>query len=445
MRINTVSLFFLLFITIFNTGTFAQENITINDVAKIHLVDASGYLGGYYQNDYDLVRENGQWKTYQTHEKYSRLNGRARDPKKIHESKDSTEYRLIKAVPEDSINLFLNTLHTIKAKFSPADLQVSIPELTKQVDTGFLKNMDEKHVQLFNSFFNTRAKLYHWLDTLQSDSWTDDGPTAMIEIVKKDGDTIKAVTNIQLDYMLPWTVNGVPDYDVNINRFFLTATNLTNHRMSGKYLSSHLYEYVDYFRARDAFERLRWQETAPENVKYIKQHFSILKVNADNDHSDYIFHPNTLNAHIRVIGNLNIEDRGKLEVLTKYAEDTLKVFLKNRQFMIDSCETKPGCTVSFTNNFGQSFHRYFSQFQKGLDSYLKQFRQQDLLPFTIKIGERTEDDWIALPDGKFVLIAYVDDHAVGVLPEYIKKDGYQRREFVFMIFSRDGKLIARGD
>lgn len=440
MRLFLAGLFTVVFVVIIETKTSAQVNISLNDIAKIHFIDASGYLGGYYSNEYELLRENGQWKTYQTHEKYSRLNPRARDIKKIKEYKDSAEYRFIKIVPEDSVKLFLKTLRAVKSNFSAADLKVSIPEITRQIDTAFLKKENRKHIKLFNSFFNTPSKLNHWLDTLQTDSWTDDYPTAVIEILKNNGDTTKILTHIQLDYMLPWTVNGAPDYDVNINRFFITATNLSSHRMSGKYLSYHLYSYVNYFRANDAFERLRWQEAVPENFKYIKQHFDILSASRFNESSGYTFHPNALNAHIHVVGRLNIKNRSSLEALTRCAEDTLRVFLKKGGFIIDSCLAKPGCIITFVNEFGKA-SRYYPEV---LDNYLKEFNKYDLQPFTVKSGNRKEDYWIGLPNGNFVL-AYTNDYAVGMAPQFIKKGNYTGRKFVFMAFAPDGKLIAEGE
>ncbi len=111
--------------------------------------------------------------------------------------------------------------------------------------------------------------------------------------------------------------------------------------------------------------------------------------------------------------------------------------------MIDSCLQKTGCTVNFVNINGQTSHHYFSLSHKDADEYLKKYKPQDLWTFTIKAGERIEDNWVALPDGKFVLTAYLDNYAVGVSPQYIKNDNIKQRKFVFMLFARDGKLISQ--
>jgi hypothetical protein len=256
-------LFLLMSINIFGPKTYAQVNISINDIVKIHLTDGAGYLGGYYRNDYDLLPEDGQWKSYQTREQFRKPNYKARNPQKVWELKDSVEHKLIKVVTEDSINLLLRTLSSVKPKFTPADLKISIPQITERIDTTYLKNQDKERVQLFNSFFDTPAKLYHLLDTMQYDFWTDDYPYAVIEIIKKGGDTVKVVTTRQVDYMLPWQINGVTTYDLKINEFFISSTGLKDHRMSGKYISSRIHSWVDFLYARDAFERLRWQELAP--------------------------------------------------------------------------------------------------------------------------------------------------------------------------------------
>jgi hypothetical protein len=183
----------------------------------------------------------------------------------------------------------------------------------------------------------------------------------------------------------------------------------------------------------------------PGNVKFIRRHFDIIQVSRFNDHSSYSFHPKHLNNHIVINGDLNITDKAQLTALTRFAEDTVRKFIKAGGFMIDSCMAKTGCTINFLNYNGQASHHYSSVFQKGLDEYLKKYRWQDLWSFTIKAGERIEDNWIALPDGKFVLTAYVDDYAVGVSTGYIKKDNAKRRKFVFMLFTHDGELISEGD
>jgi hypothetical protein len=442
MRAICIVILLFLFMIICVPNSFAQVNVSLSEVAKIHIADGAWYLGGSYRNEYELVNESGKWKSYQIRESYYRNNLKARSRAEIFEKRDSVEHRFIKIVPQDSITLFLNVIRTVKPKFNAADLKISIPEITKRVDTGSLKHLNKQDTKIFNSFFNTRAKLNHLLDTVQYDGWTDDAPLSAIEIIKKSGDTIKIVSRRQVSYMLPWVINKVPTYDLRINQFFITATNLINHRMSGKGISYQIFSMVDYLYAQQAFELLRWQDTSPENVKYLRRHFDIVKVRRFNDNSSYSFHPKMLNAHILVNGILNIKDKDQLRALTRYAEDTVKAFIKIGGFMIDSCLQKRGCVINFGNSLGGSSHSYFAMQNRGLEQYLKKFNPQDLRPFSIIAGARIEDDWVKLPDGNFVLTAYVDDYAVGVLPQYIKKDGYQRRKFVFMIFSPNGKLIS---
>ncbi len=422
------------------TQSYAQISLTINDIAKIHFIDGAGYLGGYYRNEYDLLPENGQWKTYQTHESYSRYNRHRGNPKDLFEKKDSSEYKFIRNLPADSIDLFLKTLRVIKPKFDPAALHISIPQLTVQVDTQ-LKSMDKKHLQIFNSFFDTPAKLYHLLDTLQYDVWTDDSPYSVMEIIRKNRDTIKVYTTRQVDYMLPWTVNGVSSYDININHFFMAAIGVSDHRMSGRSISYHIREWVDFLYARNAFERLRWQETAPQTLIYIEKHFVIVNVNQWNDYTSFTFQPKALNKRIIIGGTLNFNDQDELARLTRFAEDTLKQFMKNGGFMIDSCMHKNGCTIHFANNHGHSLHDYFSINQNSVDTYLSKYDRKQLVPFSIFAGERIEDNWVALPDGNFLLIAYLDHYAVGVSPQYIDQTRTGQRWFVLKLFSGDGKLI----
>lgn len=437
MRFLLVSVLLVFWVSVPGATAFAQVQIDLKEVAKIHLVDGAGYLGGFYRNDYDLVPENGQWKTYQTREKHSRNYHKKVGSKPV-EALDSAEHRFIKVIPNDSIRLFLHSLSIIKPKFHPADLKLSIPELRIQLDTGMLKNLDEESLRVFNSFFDTPAKLYHLLNTMQHDSWTDDWPYSVMEIIKKKGDTIKVVTTSQLDFMLPWRVNNIPTYNLELNRFFINATNVKDHRMSGKSLIWHLYRWIDYFYATDAFERLRLRETAPANFKFLQQHFDIIQIAMYNDSSTFVSHPKKQSNHLRVSGPLNIANKEHLLSLTRYAEDTLKRFLKKRAFMIDSCLAKKGCTINFGSH---TSHQHFTQSYTAANEYLNRFSKQTLSAFTIKYGERTEDNWIALPNGNFVLTAYLGNYAVGIKPEYILKDKFQMRRFVFMLFSPQGKLL----
>jgi hypothetical protein len=339
----------------------------------------------------------------------------------------------------------LRSIGKIKPRFNPADLNLSIPKLTQQIDTAYLKGMDAKRVQLFNSFFDSPAKLYHLLDTIQYDSWTDYNPYSVMEIVKKQGDTVKLITTAQTEYMLPWRVNNVPTYDVNINQFFINATGVIHHKLAGERVYRSIYDYADFLYARDAFERLRWQELAPENFKYIRQHFNIIKADRYNaDSSTYSFNPIKLNKHIIINGVLHIAKKDELMRLTRFAEDTLTTFLKSPAFMIDSCMAKPGCTIAFLNRSGHSFRGYYSWNNQKAEDYLKKLDARQMWWFTIKAGERREDNWTKLPDGNFAITSYIDDYAVGILPKYIKKDGVKMAKFVFMIFSPDGKLIYDG-
>jgi len=443
MRIRLTFIFLFLISTIGIAS--AQVNVSINDIAKIHLVDGAGYLSSFFRNDYDLVLRNGQWESYQVREQYQRMNPRVRDPKKMIEHGDSVEHRFIKIIPRDSINLLLQAISKIKPRLNPADLHLSIPKLTQQIDTAYLKGMDAKRVRLFNSFFDTPAKLYRLLDTIQHDFWTDDYPYSVMEIVKKQGDTVKVITTAQTQYMMPWRVNDVPTYDLNINQFFINATGVLHHRMAGERIDYSIYDHVDYLYARDAFERLRWQELAPENFKYIRQHFNIIKGDRYNaDSSTYSFNPIKLNKHIIINGVLHIAKKDELMRLTRFAEDTLTTFLKSPAFMIDSCMAKPGCTIAFLNRSGHSFRGYYSWNNQKAEDYLKKLDARQMWWFTIKAGERREDNWTKLPDGNFVITSYIDDYAVGILPKYIKKDGVKMAKFVFMIFSPDGKLIYDG-
>ncbi|SDP52768.1 hypothetical protein SAMN05428975_1638 [Mucilaginibacter sp. OK268] len=443
MRIRLTFIFLFLIAT---TGiASAQVNVSINNIAKIHMVDGASYLGAFFRNDYDLILRNGQWESYQVREQYQRMNPRVRDPKKMIEHRDSIEHRFIKTIPQDSINLLLQAISKIKPRLNPVDLHLSIPKLTHQIDTAYLKGMDAKRVRLFNSFFDTPAKLYHLLDTIQHDFWTDDYPYSVMEIVKKQGDTVKVITTAQTQYMMPWRVNDVPTYDLNINKFFINATGVIHHRIAGERINYSIYDHVDYLYARDAFERLRWQELEPENFKYIQQHFNIVKaVNYNNDSSQYFFSPKKLNKHIIIAGILKINKKNQLKALTQFAEDTLASFLKTHAFMIDSCIAKPGCTITFINSNGQALHGYYSWNNQKAEDYLKKLNRQQMWWFEIDAGERIKDYWTKLPDGNFALTSYIDDYAVGILPKYIKKDGVKMAKFVFMIFSPDGKLIYDG-
>lgn len=420
----------------------AQVNVTIGEVKKIHLTDAAGYLASGFQNEYEVVSENGKWQSYQVREKYDRLNSKRKRPEEIIERKDSVMHRFIKTVAQDTLIRFLNSISIIKPKFVPSDLKVSIPKLRQKIDTSYLKYLTKEKREVFDAFYDSPQKLDHILELLQDESWTDDYPSATIEIIRNSGDTVKVRTTRQVDYMLPWKINGVTSYDVGINHFFMAATGLDDHRMGGKYLPYHFYSTVDYRYAADAFERLRWEEIAPANTAFIKQHFHIIKVKKSNDQSFYSFHPLKIkNKKVRVNGYLKITNNEELKKLVLFAEDTLRRFLQRPAFMMDSCKQKDGCVINFGFSDGASNRNYFDMFTPALKAFLDKFDKQTLMPFTIYAGERSEDNWIALPDGRYALTEYIDDQAIGVSPKNIIPDGAKQRKFVFMLFDQKGNLL----
>lgn len=109
--------------------------------------------------------------------------------------------------------------------------------------------------------------------------------------------------------------------------------------------------------------------------------------------------------------------------------------------MIDSCLHKDGCTITFGNSLGRSNHEYSNYNKKELVEYHKLYKREEFWPFTIKMGNRLENDWIALPNGRFVLYSYIDDYVIGVSPNYIKNNLSGFGGSIFMVFSPDGKLI----
>lgn len=435
-------LFTVLLAVISFNSVQAQVNVVVNEVAKFHLVDAGFGLNHSYRNEYELLLVDGKWKTYQTREVYHRVNGKARDRKHLIEDKDTTMNRFVRDVPPDSVSLFLQGLSVIKPKFNPASLNISIPKLTAKVDSD-LKEPDPKRVLLFNSFFNTPQKLYRLLDSMQSDSWTDDSPYDAIQIIKKNNDTINVFTRQQIQYMLPWEINNKPTYDLGINHFFTIATGLNNHRMNGNWLAQSVRQNVQYRYANDAFERLRMQEVSPENFKYLQQHFYLVKLQRWNNYTGFTIQPKKLGPHVNITGELNIASKKQLEALTRFAEDTVRQLLQKGGFMYDSCENKAGCTINFRNDTGQSNHRYFSVKKDETDKYMAKYAADQIWPFSITVAhnDRIQDDWIALPDNTFLLTAYIDNYAVGVPSNLIVKHDKKRRWYVIMLFSRKGQPL----
>lgn len=426
---------------LFSMANFAQVNLSIGQVKKINITDAGGYLGGGYRNQYELLLENGKWHSYQTREKYDRRNFKPKTPSEFFEHRDSLMHRFIKTVANDSLTQFLKSLSTIKPKFFAAELKVSIPKLRQQIDTAYLKYLPADKHAIFHSFYDTPQKLNTILEALQKGAWTDDWPLVAIEVVKTTGDTIKVQTTRQVDFMLPWKINGTPTYDLNLNRFFMTATGLANHRANGRNLAENVQSDVHYRYAANVLERLRWEEIAPANTAYLKQHFEIIRISKSNDQSSYSFKPlKAANKKVVIHGTLDIAKKEQLQKLVNFAEDTLHRFFKRPAFMTDTCKETGGCEIRLVFSLGASNHNVFTMFTPELAEFLAKFDAKTLVPFTVYAGERTEDNWVALPDGRFVLTAYVDDKGIGI-NRYIVPDGAKHRKFVFMVFDGKGNLL----
>jgi len=411
---------------------FAQVKVSLNEIDRILFTEGNGGFGGYEETDYAILHESNRWVSYQIHQKIDLMGPRR-------ENVDSAQHQLIKVISEDSILAFLQTIAIIKPKFNAASLGITVGSITSQINEKYFRNKSEK-AKIFDSFFDTPGKLYPIINGLQRNDIMDFFVSCGINIVKKDGDTLKLYTREQPDFMLPWKINGIKTYDIGISKFFVYATNVNNRTISGAGFVSNFYESVEYKYARDAFGRIFWKETAPENVKYLEQYFDIVSVNGGDKYSPFLLHPKEFNQHVLIGGTVDIQDKRQIERLCRLTTDTLRTFFVNKAFMIDSCFAKNGCKISFPDNYGELYKKPFVMMG---NNYLDQLEvdQSKFILFSISLGERIQDNWVALPDGTFLLTAYLDDYAIGVIPAYIKKDGVKRRKFVFKVFSANGGLL----
>ena len=422
--------------------SFGQAKVTLNDISKIKLVDGFGGFGVSSRTDYEVVNENGQWVSYLIHEK-SQHPAKPKPGEKIPGYQlikiDSTEHKLIKTLREDSIRSFLTSISVINPKFDPANLGITVGRLTRQINEKYFAQKAE-NARIFDSFFDSKKKLYKIITDMQNEWWTDDNPYNTIIIYQKNGDSTKIETRRENDYMLPWKINNTETYDIAINQFFIYATFLKNHRMGGAFFLQHFYDLVDFNYARFALGIDYWRKHAPENVKYIEQYGDIVKVIGDVKPGVISIHPKGLDKRITVGGFIDMMNKSQIERLCRFATDTLSVFFKNKCFVIDSCMAKEGCSVNFPDNYGEAFKRPF--FIPGHD-YLKELNldQSKFILFNISVGPQLRDFWTALPDGNFLLTDYFDDYPIGVLPAYIKTDGYKHAKLVFKVFSAEGKLL----
>jgi len=433
------------FLLFFGKPAYAQVKLSIDDIQKINLIDASGGLGGGRLTKFEIIRQNDKWKCYQTLQSYSELLWWQKDSATL-KSLNSKDRHFIKDVNPQAINDLLQSVSIIKPVFKPEYLNVTADIVIKKLDSAKLVRYTGKKHDEFMALLRNKGRFNAILDSLQHDGWTDDGPYCGIEIIKNNNDTIKVETYRQVDFMLPWQINKVNSYDVNIGRFFSNTIGdypySARGRLTGDYLPQNIYSNVDYFYAEDLFERERLQQLAPQNLTLLKHHFNIIKAAHYNENFLLTLTSKSLPASVTISGIVDIKNKVQLLGLIKYTEDTIKRVVNSNNFVIAACRNTKGCVLNFYNNFGRPNIYLINDLYSKYD-YLDKYKKDKTIDFGIGMAGSRDNRLLLLPDNSILLTDYFDDFIPGVSPGILPITGNHHLKKGFIHFSGDGKIVFK--
>lgn len=437
----------------FSGRALAQVKIEISDIKKIKLVDFGSGLIGFRKTEFEIVKDSALWKCYQTHQEYS-----------YRGFKDSALYRrlttnnriFVKSINERLISNLLKSLCSIKPVFKPQYINIKPDTLIAQLGSQYWKRLNPFEHQVYLKLLNNKKVINASVEALQEGDWTDDYPFCGIEIIKRNNDTVKIESRRQVDFMLPWVINGVKSYDVGINRFFIEAAGdypiSGKTRLSGKWFPITLANHITRFYKNDIIERHNLETKSPFNFALLQKKFKVLRVENWGKKTKAQLKSKAISANCVITSKFDITNDKQLKCLLAFANDTLKQFLKTDNFLVKAFRKNKASKMHFSfdvsGNINTTFWNYLLERYPYLHAYKLpvlefEITRTDIGKLYLFEKEKYGDMWLLLPDGKMVLLAYFDDNVTGVSSDILKPTGIADRKEVFLVFNADGKLIYK--
>lgn len=427
----------------------AQVKISPGEIKKIHLADSEWALGFSRLMEFDILNENGQWNCYQTKQKYP--NDRFGKDKDYFARENSDSRKFIKKIDDELIGGLLGTINTIKPDYNWQIYGIDTDAVATTVDTVYLKNWEKKMSAMEHLIFvkelqkvsNVKAAI----DSLQHYWWTDDAPACAIEIIKRNNDTVKISTQKQMDYMLPWMINGTPSYDLNINKFFTSAIGdyrySNRNRLTGDNFIYKIQEYIYNNFATEAIIRYKWNKYFPKQYKFLNTQFAISDLSYDNE-SIRLFAKNKQLPQNFVMHS--VIDMGNDTAITQLVQFKNRLLgpAKKGNFVFDYYKNLPKAFISFSLHYNTrvslaSYNKKFKAWLQKNDSTV--YNERSILKFTSGSQYYDSQDWLLLPDDRLILLSYFKANIAGRTYPSLET-GDNTRKDCFVLFDNKGNLLS---
>ncbi|MDB5159314.1 MAG: hypothetical protein JWR50_4021 [Mucilaginibacter sp.] len=261
----------------------AQQKVNIGDIKKIDFLDAEGALGFGRKTEFEVTNINNEWLCNQTKQHYDITYSRP-GKNAYYEDENAVQQKFVKKVDKQTIIDFLKSIAVVKPKFSSAALNITPQTIIHYADTSKFadkakNNLSTEQIQIILTEALKPENIKEAIDSLQHDWWTDDYPYCRIQIILKNNDTVKIETNRQPSYMLPWRINKIESYDLNINNFFIAVMGdykkSNKSRLDGNYLPEQIWDYCYRTFGDNAIIRDHWQKLDPAFYNKLKANFKI--------------------------------------------------------------------------------------------------------------------------------------------------------------------------
>ncbi|TSJ38808.1 hypothetical protein FO440_20090 [Mucilaginibacter corticis] len=336
----------------------AQIKVNISDIKKKDFVDAESALGFGRETKFELAPVNNQWLCNQTKQRYNAAYASPGE-KAYYERENSVQQKFVKKIDEQTIVDFLKSIAVVEPKFSSAALNITPQTISHYADTSKFadkakNNLSAKQIQIVLTEELKPEHIKEAIDSLQHDWWTDDYPYYSIHIILKNNDTVKIETNRQPGYMLPWRINKIESYDLNINKFFVAVMGSykqsNKNRLEGGYLLSQIWDYCYRTFADNAIIRDNWQKLDPVFYNKLKANFKIKDLRdytTDNGRQvEGILQPNVLPEKAVIKVWENFDSTRFLKKLILFT-DSLKRYFKQSNFVFDYYKQFPATQIIF--------------------------------------------------------------------------------------------------
>lgn len=421
----------------------AQNKLGIQDIDRIKLLDQGGGMEGSYSTDYQIDLKNRKWVCVQVKQHIDSTGEPSAEgiASSNPNTKNIKESKFIREVSPSSITKLLNAITNQQKLISVSNL-VDIKKLKEQA--GSLYPMSDRQKQEFKETI-TPAKLKEAVSQVLQSQGTDVHFTCIVEIVKKQGGSIRLQTDQQNAFMLPWIIGKQRNYNKDISNFFANAIGnygwSNKSRLQGKDFEKDVLSYIYDNYCGERFKQEILIEQYPSQVKYLASHFKIVKLGANdaydpNDKCRATLQLKQLPSNYYIIANF---------ILTKI--DSIKEILPFKDSVLKKCKQSNFIFkyLQLHKNIEAYFHQWdLETIKDRLGEYWKEsYTAANVIPFSLSFKTGDRDDvsaWVLLPDGKVALVAY--DNL-----DLVKFSGLKLKEKRVMsmlaIFDQNGKVLVK--